>query len=58
MECLPESMMQPLELVWNGAALEKLSIPVAEIKQGRKKIASEGPGKLLFANKPDSQLCD
>lgn len=36
----------------NGTALEKLSIPVAEIKEGRKNIASEDPGKSL-ANKPD-----
>lgn len=37
----------------NVTALEKDNIPVAEIIEGRKKIASEGPGKLVFPNKPD-----
>lgn len=37
----------------NGIAVEKLNIPVAEIIEGRKNIASEGPGKSLFTNKPD-----
>lgn len=37
----------------NVTALEKYNIPVAEIIEGRKKIANEGPGKLVFPNKPD-----